>query len=490
MPHNAESVYLFRHALLREAAQELQLPQDRARLHGLAVDIMAELLRGRPEMLDGAALEMADHANAAAQQEGRAQHYARLECGYLRRALGHAGRRYAHGVVITAGRRLLASPYLEVNDRAEVAHSMGTAHRHCGQVDEALEGFRQAAASAQKAVERGRALVGQADVYSNLARYAEAERCFNEALACLGPEDGGFYAEALRQLGTLHLRRQDHAQGVPLTQRALQASHDANDPACAAGCEVNLGLVAMHTGRTQESEQHLQRALELAKRANDDTTLALAAENLGTLLAHLNRMEEANGWFKIALETTRQMGNLPAHASTLTNFGHALVEAGSHESAESIMLQAIEMHRESRNVGKIAQTLGNLAVLYLRTGRGAEGRRLNLEAIELHRQAGNQGSECVARLNLSWTLFEEGRHDEALAQIAVAAATATAIGDPRLQGYAVCNEVIIRATRDSGQPDRQGWQRGVELVRQSGDLRAVERLQSDFSKRFPAGDVS
>ena len=34
---SAESAYLFRHALLREAAYQLQLPTDRARLHALAL---------------------------------------------------------------------------------------------------------------------------------------------------------------------------------------------------------------------------------------------------------------------------------------------------------------------------------------------------------------------------------------------------------------------------------------------------------------------
>ncbi|KAF0247056.1 MAG: hypothetical protein FD180_173, partial [Planctomycetota bacterium] len=33
----AETAYLFRHALLRDAAYQLQLPGDRARLHGIAL---------------------------------------------------------------------------------------------------------------------------------------------------------------------------------------------------------------------------------------------------------------------------------------------------------------------------------------------------------------------------------------------------------------------------------------------------------------------
>ena len=35
-PMHAELAYLFRHALMRDAAYHLQMPADRARLHGLA----------------------------------------------------------------------------------------------------------------------------------------------------------------------------------------------------------------------------------------------------------------------------------------------------------------------------------------------------------------------------------------------------------------------------------------------------------------------
>jgi hypothetical protein len=44
----AESAYLFRHALLRDAAWQLQLPRDRARLHALAFEITLAVSGGPP----------------------------------------------------------------------------------------------------------------------------------------------------------------------------------------------------------------------------------------------------------------------------------------------------------------------------------------------------------------------------------------------------------------------------------------------------------
>ncbi|KAF0246286.1 MAG: hypothetical protein FD180_774, partial [Planctomycetota bacterium] len=46
--NSAETAYLFRHALMRDAAYQLQLPGDRARLHGLAFALIEGFCGGRP----------------------------------------------------------------------------------------------------------------------------------------------------------------------------------------------------------------------------------------------------------------------------------------------------------------------------------------------------------------------------------------------------------------------------------------------------------
>ena len=45
---HAETIYLFRHALLRDAAYQLQMPGDRARLHRIAFELIETLAGGRP----------------------------------------------------------------------------------------------------------------------------------------------------------------------------------------------------------------------------------------------------------------------------------------------------------------------------------------------------------------------------------------------------------------------------------------------------------
>ena len=44
---HAEDTYLFRHALLRDAAHQMQMPGDRAKLHELAFYLIEEAFGGR-----------------------------------------------------------------------------------------------------------------------------------------------------------------------------------------------------------------------------------------------------------------------------------------------------------------------------------------------------------------------------------------------------------------------------------------------------------
>ncbi|MEK7467065.1 MAG: hypothetical protein AAB074_06580 [Planctomycetota bacterium] len=112
----AEKAYLFRHALLRDAAYQLQLPGDRARLHALAFAVIEALAGGRapePAPLDAVeevtlqphatvafAQELALHARLAEVERGlkvdpiHSRPRIALQRLYLRRAAEHADKQF------------------------------------------------------------------------------------------------------------------------------------------------------------------------------------------------------------------------------------------------------------------------------------------------------------------------------------------------------------------------------------------------------------
>jgi hypothetical protein len=92
---HAEQAYLFRHALLRDTAYQLQVPADRHRLHALALEVLEQLLAvpGHELELDSAAAELAVHARLARGGVADA-HLQQREATHLRRAARFASQRY------------------------------------------------------------------------------------------------------------------------------------------------------------------------------------------------------------------------------------------------------------------------------------------------------------------------------------------------------------------------------------------------------------
>jgi hypothetical protein len=104
---NAESAYVFGHALLRKAAYQLQLPSGRARLHAMALESIEQTCGGRPPELppldattgsfasshasDAFALELAEHARLCSFESRQAE---ALRLAYLRRAAEYAARAF------------------------------------------------------------------------------------------------------------------------------------------------------------------------------------------------------------------------------------------------------------------------------------------------------------------------------------------------------------------------------------------------------------
>ncbi len=197
---SAETAYFFRHAILRDAAYQLQLPGDRAVLHALALTILESVFGGpppgpltdrwgelpcEPHPIDSIAEEIAWHARMArtladSPNESIKDH----EALYLYRAAEHCDRLFRIDDAI----RL----FLE---RAELQRDQDKAQSLCWAGERALESGRnkQAELLLAQALEisissgnrqlEGKALGCMALLYQHTGRVDLAERTNEQALA-------------------------------------------------------------------------------------------------------------------------------------------------------------------------------------------------------------------------------------------------------------------------------------------------------------------
>lgn len=260
---SVEDIYLFRHAVYRDVAYELQLPSERSQLHTAAISIAEQFFTNELHLV---AAELATHAHLA-QQGASAElldQLAQTEFKYLLMQLEHEFQRAQwqtvtdiaahartcvgyneakHGKVCqmqaraleNMGRRLEAeSTWLEIAEHGkEVNNSEDIVAGLCGaglcrivlgRHDEATEVFASAKAYAGgNTALRAQVLMDMSMLSNNQGDFAEHERLLFEALQLIGDADSklktGIRGWAALVTTLLKLSQHDFHDGQPRRRR-------------------------------------------------------------------------------------------------------------------------------------------------------------------------------------------------------------------------------------------------------------------------------
>lgn len=180
MDVSAESAYLFRHAVVRDAAYELQLPSERAVLHGLALDIL-EALPGLN--LTAVGLELARHARAAQETNRDAGRFVQAERRHLRAGGDFARFNYDYPGALEAFERLHELLADSPPERAVVADMLADVLQRLGRYSDSLVCFEEVRANSVNPELVGRALVHLAWIGLEMGKPPDALMAEGEQIA-------------------------------------------------------------------------------------------------------------------------------------------------------------------------------------------------------------------------------------------------------------------------------------------------------------------
>jgi tetratricopeptide (TPR) repeat protein len=348
----AEEAYLFRHALLRDAAYQLQLPGDRAALHALALGIIEEIHGGRapeppdltvdgskcdPHPVDAVAVELAEHARFAEATGENVEESRAARRRYLRRGAEVSERHFRH---------------------------------------EAAQGCWEQLAAMTAGAPRGVALHLAGVAASRRSRLKESESLMQEATTLL--LDSSAQRPAARALGSL-----------------------AN--------------FYFQCGREADAERTAEQALAIHRAVGERRNEGIALGNLANVYSRTGRIEQAERTMKRAIEIAREVGNRRSEGIVLTSLASVCRDTGRTGEAERAFAEAIAIHREVGNRRNEGIAQGNLANLYLETGRVSLAAETCESALAIHRTLGNRRFEGVHLCGLALIQLAQGKPVEARA---------------------------------------------------------------------------
>ncbi|MBE7491775.1 MAG: tetratricopeptide repeat protein [Planctomycetes bacterium] len=329
---SAEQAYLFRHALLRDAAYDLQTPSDRAALHELAFHLIEQAFGGRapepppldaldpppcaPHGTDIVSAELAYHARLAADGEREGAGVPPALCRlYLHRAAEYLERAFQAQASAQAWQAL--SELVAGAARGECHRRAGAVLLQAGQPVAAQSAFTQSLAIAREVGNRrseGMALGNLASVYRDTGRVEQAERTHEQALA------------VHREVGNRSF------EGMALG---------------------NLANVYRETGRVEQAERTYERALAIHREVGNRRDEGIALGNLAGVYLETGRMEQAEWTCEQALTIHREVGNRRFEGITLCDYALCLLVQGRHQQARERWREGAAILRELADTGEL-----------------------------------------------------------------------------------------------------------------------------------------
>jgi tetratricopeptide (TPR) repeat protein len=385
-----EIEYIFRHALLRDAAYSMQLLAHQRELHGLAVFAMETVYRDDLEPHYG---ELAYHAEKADLKD-EALHYLNL-----------------------AGKL-----------------SLGVYQNH-----QAIDYFTRALACVPADDLRARfdILIERAEAYYRVSEFDAQSRDLDalEELAYklnLDELTGRVFSKRSHYFSSLG----DYHNAIRYADKAKLHSEAAQDDATLLATYMVMQTALLHTGQTGEAMRQAGSALEFAKQIHDRRGESVALTMLGLIAVESEGPASARLYHEQSLLISREVKDRYLEAKILNNLANAVVSLGDFPAAQDYYSQSLSIFQEHGDLSGKGLIMLNLGWLAGIMGDYPAAMDYYEQALKISRKVGNRMEEMYTYINLSATEIAQGRADEAFAWIEKAFGFSTTIGERTAAGWA------------------------------------------------------
>lgn len=379
---SAESQYLFRHALVRDAAYELQPPTDRARLHGLAVEAIEHMCGGAPaadarrwaprpatHATDAFLSGLVDHT-ARAPDSAEMRRKAAL---YLYRAGSHEIAGYRLSSAMELLRRLVDHPGADEYLRAR-------AHFQLGEV-----------------------LYRLGDLAAGKAEYTAAQRLVDPAL----DPDGDM---VLRSCQTVVDSHTDNGPQVAQTHReAADYWRARGDLRKMLGSLINFAVWHCEAGDEQVAHATLDEVVAHGRKHGLPLAVSAGVGIIALMHDRSGRLAEAEAGLHEAIAAAREGGDPVREIGWLINLAEMYREGGRLVEATATLEEAGRVCARYGLDARQDHADANLAGVLVQQDRYAEARELWNPAWERLARRGDPYGLNVVRIMMNDALKRSGK---------------------------------------------------------------------------------
>lgn len=403
-----QMLYLFRHALLRDAAYEMQLKAKRRELHRLAASALEYL-----HIADNTAgigwkneysSQIAYHYEAACRlglEEVRPQ-----ACKYLEEAAQQAAARFENAVSLDwFGRALALIPGDALEDRLRLLLAREAIYHRLGRRDEQradLLALQEIVHVRQNPAEKAELALRQARLanvrgdFSQAEAQAQAAVAFSQTVGLVDME-----ASAQLEWGNLFVMQSDFSNALGHLRDGLRLADVAGRKDLQAAKLRQLGVIANSRSEYAEAISYHERVLEIYQEIGDRPGEAMAFLNLGDIAVDQGNSALALQNYKHSLAICQETGLRRGQGMALLNLSIIAIQDEDLVVARQYSEQALSILREIDDRVNVTTIIGNLGLIAMLLGDFTSARVYCQQSLDTSRELGDRQIEAIAHYNLA-----------------------------------------------------------------------------------------
>ena len=365
-----ELQYIFKHALIRDTAYQMQLRARLRELHQLTAEAMESVYA---EKLAERYADLAFHYETAEIKD--------KAIDYLEKAGDQAKDRYQNQQALDFYERLLANL-------------------------KGLEGLSDLAIDT---------LLKKGEILDLIGEWKECQHISEEAFRFAEQrDDKRRMGQAKLLSGVIFQRTGDYGNAMMYFNQALELFEDINDREGIGHVLKDMGIVYDYQGNFDMAMKYYGKALKIAEERRDLIGILKNSGNIGIIHYEIKGdYEAAMMWWQKSLQISEELGEKLERSRDLINVGECLRAQGDHDAAMSYYEQALKLTEELGDKLHIGLALGNIGHVYKVKDDYNMAMVFYNRAIAILRELGNKYFLCECLIGKANTLFSLQRSEEA-----------------------------------------------------------------------------
>ena len=378
----SEFKYIFRHALLRDAAYDMQLHSRLKELHKFAAESYEEVFRDNAGMYYG---DIAYHYEKA-EIENRA-----IE--YLDKAGDYAAENYHNEEAIEYFRTLINEYQLTAKRSIDVKLKHGKALELSG-------------------------------------RWNEAETVYRECLSEVeGPGNKQYIAECTRYLGEILYSKGIYKEAMQLLRKSLDLAEELGDKEGMNRATGSIGMIHYNQGNYKESLECYNRSLSICEEISDRIGISKLVRNIGIVYWRQANRTKAFAFFEKSLSISQELGNTRGISAATGNLGLVYADEGDSIKAMDCFEKQLIISQKIGDKEGITRATGNMGAIYYDLGDFTSAMDCFEKQLAICEELGEKIVISHALGNIGIVFEEQGNYEKAMEYYQKQSAICEELGD-------------------------------------------------------------